>query len=179
MRPKSPFLQNLRKKTPPPRMSKKKSESKAGGFGATSDKPRPFQAFQLVGQQENKSFMPWSVEAPRPEPEEEEAKEPPIDLAKEKRIAHDIGYQKAKAEYEQYKVEAEKLERAFQEIANSMEEARHAWVREVREEIAESIHVALHHIIKNETCNPQIYPKLKRDSRNYMGDPSEFQSKIG
>lgn len=150
MRPKSPFLQNLRKKTPPPRMSKQTMDmdKRAGEFGVKPAEPRPFEPFQFGGS-EIREFLPWSVEKPQEE-EPEELKAPPIDIAKEKRIAHDMGYQKAKAEYEQYKIEAEKLEKAFQEIAHSMEEARHIWVREVREQIAEGFRISLHHIIKND-----------------------------
>ena len=175
MRPKSPFLQNLRKKTPPPRMSKKKEGSRAGQFSVGSKEPRPFQVFQFEGVQEKKEFMPFSTEAPEPEPETEEAKAPPIDIAKEKRIAHELGYQKAKKEYERYKIEAERLEKAFQEIAHSMDEARHAWLREIREELAESIQVALHHIIKNENLQLPILAHQLAEALAHLSEEKEMK----
>lgn len=173
MRPKSPFLQNLRKKTPPPKVTKKSVEPKTERFFGDSKEVKPFEIFQIGS--EKQAFQPFSVEPPSSEKEDEVAKPPPVDLEKERRIAEQKGYEKAKQEYERYKVEAEKLETAFQEIAHSMEEARIAWVREVREEIAEGLQVALHHIIKNENLQQSILAHQLAEALAHLSEEKEMK----
>ena len=173
MRPKSPFLQNLRKKTPSPKMAKKPVEERTEHFFGDSKEAKPFQVFQIGS--EKQEFQLFSVESPSSEKEDEVAKVPPIDLEKERRIADQKGYERAKKEFEHYKVESEKSEKAFQEIANSMEEARVAWVSEVREEIAEGLQVALHHIIKNENLQQSILAHQLAEALAHLSEEKEMK----
>ena len=53
------------------------------------------------------------------------------------------------SEFMRYKSEAERLEKGFQEILGSVQESRLSWVQEVREGVAESIQIALHHIAQH------------------------------
>ena len=173
MRPKSPFLQNLRKKTPAPKMTSKKPSKTEATVVSSSRSSQPFKRV-LFGEEEGR-FQPFQLEKPTQSVETEEPKEPAIDLEKERRIAENRGYQKAKQEFEQYKVEAERLEKAFQEIASNMEESRHIWIREVREGVAESIQTALHHIVKNDNIQQSILAHQLAEALAHLAEEKEMK----
>ena len=109
MRPKSPFLQNLRKKTPSPQMKKAGSN---GGVNSPIPKegPKGFQPFQWnesTPRSSERVFETFAIE-PEAKPENKTPEPPPIDVAAEKKKSYEQGYAKAKAEFSRYKAEAER-----------------------------------------------------------------------
>ena len=146
MRPKSPFLQNLRTKTPEPQM--KQTGATGPVLPTVASGVKGFQPFHVSDNSKPQGFNRFAfveerthAEMPVPEPQ--------IDLVAERNQAFELGYAKAKAEFGKYKAEAEQLERSFQEILDAVQEARMLWVQEIREGVAESMQIALHHIAKH------------------------------
>ena len=161
MRPKSPFLQNLRKKKPEPKMSKKMAQQKA---------PEPREGFQQfsIGNFSDQ-FVPYSVE----NPDEELIDEPPepkIDVEAERKAAFQKGYLKAKQEFEHYKNDALLLEQNFKELLLNMEQARHQWVHEVRVSVASSIQVVLSQIVQHEALQVEILKQKLADALENLAD---------
>lgn len=174
MRPKSPFLQNLRKKTPQPQMKQR------GKTAPTTGVPKPvergFQPFQWEAGSEvssSRSFETFAIQ-PEPEPEVEKSVEPPVDIEAEKKKAFEQGYAKAKAEFLRYKSEAERLEKGFQEILGSVQESRLSWVQEVREGVAESIQVALHHIAQHPKLQAAILAQKLSEAMTQLAEEKEL-----
>lgn len=168
MRPKSPFLQNLRQKTPAPQMQRKETEKpmrptvrpSAGfmpfaiGDGVPTSRPG-FSTFDVQPEQSEQSEIP-------PEPE--------IDLEAERQQAYDAGYAKAKNEFMRYKTEAERLEQSFQELLVTIQESRLLWVQEVKEGVAESIQAALHHIARHEHLQSAILAQKLSEAMGQLAD---------
>ncbi len=159
MRPKSPFLQNLRKKTPAPQMKRSERGKVAGKTTIPPSSPEGFQPFQWgqsvgAGTSE-KGFETFSI-APEPVQTEKPIEPPPVDVAAEKRKSYTEGYEKAKAEFLKYKSEAERLEKGFQEILGAVQESRLNWVQEVREGVVEAMQSALHHIAQHPSLQSAI-----------------------
>lgn len=125
MRPKSPFLQNLRKKTPKPQMKK------AGGKGGINspipkEESKGFQPFQWnesTPRSSERIFETFAIE-PDPIPENTAQEPTPVDVGAEKKKSYEQGYAKAKTEFSKYKEEAERLEKGFQEILDAVQESR-------------------------------------------------------
>jgi flagellar biosynthesis/type III secretory pathway protein FliH len=172
MRPKSPFLQNLRKKKPEPKMSKQVSTPivKSPSF------PEGFQEFKLGDF--NEDFVQYSLEKPV-DPEDEIPEEPPIDLDAERKEAYDKGFAKAKSEYEKYKRDSEILEKNFQELLLNMEEARHQWVHEVRVSVASSIQIALQKILNVEALQVEILKQKLADALENLADEKKMKVIVG
>ena len=172
MRPKSPFLQNLRKKTPSPQMKKR-------GKTENVEPSRPVDSVGFTpyllnsGRNLNPGFESFTI-TPDPEPVPEEELEPPIDLELEKKKAYNSGYEKAKSEYIRYKKEAERLESGFQELLQTIQESRQLWVSEVREGVAESIQVALHHIAQHEDLQTAILAQKLGEALSQLSDEKEL-----
>lgn len=160
MRPKSPFLQNLRKKTPAPQM-KMSDREKANAKGKavlptpTPEGFKPFQWDSAGTSTTDKGFETFSI-TPEPVQEKRPVEPPPVDVAAEKRKAYTEGYEKAKAEFLNYKSEAERLEKGFQEILGAVQESRLSWVQEVREGVVEAMQSALHHIAQHPSLQSAI-----------------------
>ena len=174
MRPKSPFLQNLRKKTPQPQMKQRGQAVPTTGVPQTSERGfKPYQWEQGSAVVPNRSFETFAIQ-PEPEPEPDVAVEPPIDIEAEKKKAFDQGYAKAKAEFMRYKSEAERLEKGFQEILGSVQESRVSWVQEVREGVAESIQVALHHIAQHPKLQAAILAQKLSEAMTQLAEEKEL-----
>jgi flagellar biosynthesis/type III secretory pathway protein FliH len=174
MRPKSPFLQNLRRKTPQPKMKQR------GGAVPTTAVPKaaergfqPFQWEQGASLTSDRSFETFAIHA-EAEPEPEIHIEPEVDIEAEKRKAFDQGYAKAKAEFLRYKSEAERLEKGFQEILGSVQESRLSWVQEVREGVAESIQIALHHIAQHPKLQAAILAQKLSEAMTQLAEEKEL-----
>ena len=172
MRPKSPFLQNLRKKTPAPQM---KNREKVDAVQPTRTiDPAGFTPYLFDGRRNlNAGFESFSI-APDPEPTPEEEVEPPVDVELEKKKAFNAGYEKAKSEYIRYKKEAERLEAGFQELLQTIQESRQLWVSEVREGVAESMQVALHHIAQHERLQTAILAQKLSEALSQLSDEKEL-----
>ena len=173
MRPKSPFLQNLRKKTPQPQMKQRGKARPTGEVGVPRAVERGFQPFEWENKTTTRSFETFSV-IPDPEPEVEVPIEPKVDVEAEKKKAYDQGYAKAKAEFMRYKSEAERLEKGFQEILGSVQESRMSWVQEVREGVAESIQVALHHIAQHPKLQSAILAQKLSEAMTQLAEEKEL-----
>ena len=174
MRPKSPFLQNLRKKTPQPQMKQRGQAVPTTGVPQTPERGfKPYQWEQGSAVVLNRSFETFAIQ-PEPEPEPDVAVEPPIDIEAEKKKAFDQGYAKAKAEFMRYKSEAERLEKGFQEILGSVQESRVSWVQEVREGVAESIQVALHHIAQHPKLQAAILAQKLSEAMTQLAEEKEL-----
>lgn len=175
MRPKSPFLQNLRKKTPQPQMKQrgKTTPTATPQTGVPKAAERGFQPFEWEAKSTSRSFETFTVE-PEPEPEVETPVEPQVDVEAEKKKAYDQGYAKAKAEFMRYKSEAERLEKGFQEILGSVQESRLSWVQEVREGVAESIQVALHHIAQHPNLQSAILAQKLSEAMTRLAEEKEL-----
>ena len=174
MRPKSPFLQNLRKKTPNPQMKQRgKASTVTPQTGVPKAVERGFQPFEWEAKSTGRSFETFTVE-PEPEPEVETPVEPQVDVEAEKKKAYEQGYAKAKAEFMRYKSEAERLEKGFQEILGSVQESRLSWVQEVREGVAESIQVALHHIAQHPKLQSAILAQKLSEAMTRLAEEKEL-----
>ncbi len=173
MRPKSPFLQNLRKKTPQPQMKQRGKADSTSEVGVPKAVERGFQPFEWEHKTTSRSFETFSV-IPDPEPEVEVPIEPKVDVEAEKKKAYDQGYAKAKAEFMRYKSEAERLEKGFQEILGSVQESRMSWVQEVREGVAESIQVALHHIAQHPKLQSAILAQKLSEAMTQLAEEKEL-----
>ena len=174
MRPKSPFLQNLRKKTPQPQM---KQRGKAvPTIGVPTPVERGFQPYQWEegnSAPSERAFETFEIQ-PEAKPEVEAPIEPPVDIEAEKKKAFDQGYAKAKAEFMRYKSEAERLEKGFQEILGSVQESRLSWVQEVREGVAESIQIALHHIAQHPKLQAAILAQKLSEAMTQLAEEKEL-----
>ena len=168
MRPKSPFLQNLRKKTPAPQMRKKEADAVKR---PTTQSSAGFTPFVLGGEPpaSRVGFSTFSVEPEAPI-EVEAPPEPEIDLAAERQQAYDAGYAKAKSEFTRYKTEAERLEQSFQELLVTIQESRLLWVQEVKEGVAESMQAALHHIARHELLQSAILAQKLSEAMGQLAD---------
>jgi hypothetical protein len=174
MRPKSPFLQNLRKKTPQPQL--KQHGQPVATQGVPKVEERGFQPFQWEDQSaapSNRSFETFSVE-PDPIVEAAPVNEPKIDHEAEKKRAFDEGYAKAKAEFLRYKTEAERLEKGFQEILGSVQESRMSWVQEIREGVAESIQMSLHHISQHPKLQAAILAQKLSEAMTQLAEEKDL-----
>ena len=174
MRPKSPFLQNLRKKTPQPQMKQR------GKAVSTTGVPKPVErGFKPYMWDTNstgssaRSFETFEIQ-PEVEAEVEAPVEPKVDIEAEKRKAYEQGYAKAKAEFQRYKSEAERLEKGFQEILGSVQESRLSWVQEVREGVAESIQVAIHHIANHPSLQAAILAQKLSEAMTHLAEEKEL-----
>jgi flagellar biosynthesis/type III secretory pathway protein FliH len=171
MRPKSPFLQNLRKKTPAPKM---KNRGKSEETIIPNRTPEGFKPYMYDGRRNpNSGFESFSI-TPDPEPVSEENIEPPVDVELEKRTAYNAGYEKAKSEFIRYKKEAERLEAGFQELLQTIQESREMWVTEVREGVSEAMQVALHHIAQHESLQTAILAKKLSEAMSQLSDEKEL-----
>ena len=177
MRPKSPFLQNLRKKTPQPQM-KQRGKSVTPQNGVPKPAERGFQPFQWEGtpapSSSTRSFETFSVQPEPVEPATKAVEEPKVDVEAEKRKAYEQGYAKAKAEFMRYKSEAERLEKGFQEILGSVQESRMSWVQEVREGVAESIQAALHHIAQHPKLQAAILAQKLSEAMTQLAEEKDL-----
>jgi len=177
MRPKSPFLQNLRKKTPQPQM-KQRGEPATKQTGVPKPVERGFQPFQWEEQgastSSKRSFETFSVEPEPVETTTAAVEEPKVDVEAEKRKAYEQGYAKAKAEFMRYKSEAERLEKGFQEILGSVQDSRMSWVQEVREGVAESIQVALHHIAQHPKLRAAILAQKLSEAMTQLAEEKDL-----
>jgi flagellar biosynthesis/type III secretory pathway protein FliH len=175
MRPKSPFLQNLRKKTPSPQMKKAGSN---GGVNSPIPKegPKGFQPFQWnesTPRSSERVFETFAIE-PEAKPENKTPEPPPIDVAAEKKKSYEQGYAKAKAEFSRYKAEAERLEKGFQEILDAVQESRVQWVQEVKEGVAESMQTAIHHIAKHPKLQTAILAQKLSEAMGQLAEEREL-----
>ena len=174
MRPKSPFLQNLRKKTPQPQMKQRAKAVPTTGVPKAVERGfQPFQWEQGPSVTSERSFETFAIQ-PEPEPELDTPVEPPVDIEAEKKMAFEQGYAKAKAEFMRYKSEAERLEKGFQEILGSVQESRLSWVQEVREGVAESIQIALHHIAQHPKLQAAILAQKLSEAMTQLAEEKEL-----
>ena len=174
MRPKSPFLQNLRKKTPQPQMKQRGKADPTLHTGVPKATERGFQPFEWEeSRSTGRSFETFAV-LPDPEPEVEAPVEPQVDVEAEKKKAYEQGYAQAKAEFLRYKSEAERLEKGFQEILGSVQESRLSWVQEVREGVAASIQVALHHIAQHPKLQSAILAQKLSEAMTQLAEEKEL-----
>lgn len=174
MRPKSPFLQNLRKKTPAPQMRKKEQSTQprtGRGNGGPASVAPGFTPFAIDGEAPARTpgFSTFHVQ-PDPQPDVEEPSEPEIDIEAERKQAFEAGYAKAKGEFIRYKKEAERLEQSFQELLNTIQESRRLWVQEVKEGVAESMQEALHHIARHEHLQSAILTQKLSEALEQLAD---------
>ena len=167
MRPKSPFLQNLRKRKPEPKMSKKVQDRKL-----RSSSPEGFNQFNVRGVTEE--FVEFKMENPVVS-EEVVPEEPEIDIEAERRAAHKEGYNKAKKEFEHFKNDAEILEKNFQEILLSMEEARHQWVHEVRVSVASAIQVSLSQILRSKSLQMEVLQNKLAEAMEHLTEEKKMK----
>ena len=173
MRPKSPFLQNLRKKTPKPQMKKA-----GGNVGVNSPIPKreskgfqPFQWNESTPRSSERVFEKFAIE-PEAIPENTVSEPPPVDVEAEKKNAYDQGYAKAKAEFSRYKTEAERLEKGFQEILDAVQESRLQWIQEVKEGVSESMQAALHHIARHPKLQTAILAQKLSEAMGRLAEES-------
>jgi flagellar biosynthesis/type III secretory pathway protein FliH len=166
MRPKSPFLQNLRKKKPEPTMSKKVAKKE------TEQTIEGFHKFSIGSYDEN--FVPYSVEDPDVdlEPIKEE---PKINLDEERKLSFQQGYAKAKKEFGHYKNDAELLEKNFKEILLNMEQARHQWIHEVRVSVASAIQVSLSQIVQHEALQVDILQQKLSEALEHLSEEKKMK----
>ena len=169
MRPKAPFLQNLRKKHPEPkttRAERSTSRSPASDRGArapnrSAERMRPSTEYQsLVPPELDTTFKPLHFSASLDgnfalagispavtEPESESVE--PIDVDRIRAEAQELGYARAQSEIEIHQKRAEELERHFNELAQSMEDSRHQWIQEVRGGVASALNAVLFRALGN------------------------------
>lgn len=166
MRPKSPFLQNLRKKTPAPQMRKTEQEAPS----RVQSTPAGFIPF-TIGEASPRAagFSSFDV-TPDPSMVEEAPPEPQIDIAVERQQAFEAGYAKAKSEFMRYKTEAERLEQSFQELLVTIQESRQLWVQEIKEGVAESMQTALHHVARHEHLQSAILAQKLSEAMQQLSE---------
>lgn len=172
MRPKSPFLQNLRKKTPAPQMHPKETDTIKRPTAQPSIGFTPF-AIGDTAPTSRSGFATFEVE-PEVSSQVELPPEPEIDLAVERQQAYDAGYAKAKNEFMRYKTEAERLEQSFQELLLAIQDSRLVWVQEVKEGVAESIQTALHHIARHEHLQSAILAQKLSEAMGQLADEKKL-----
>lgn len=190
MRPKSPFLENLRKKTPTPQMQNHSAGADRSFPSATPTKPVPqqstagftanqngseakgFVSFDLLGGQ-TPQFVPF--QSTLQPPKETAPSEPKIDIEAERSKAFQEGYQKAKQEYAKYQQQAMELEKGFQEILQNMEKAREVWIEEVRMGVAEVFSTSLHHIAKHERLQFAILSQKLSEAMEQFADEKKMK----
>ena len=162
MRPKAPFLQNLRKKHPEPKTTRVDRSTRASTVDRaprTPNRPterlRPSTEYQsLVPPELDTAFKPLHFTASLDgnfalagispavtEPESESVE--PIDVDRIRAEAQELGYARAQSEIEIHQKRAEELELHFNELAQSMEDSRHQWIQEVRGGIVSALNAAL------------------------------------
>lgn len=171
MRPKAPFLQNLRKKHPEPKttrverstpISQSPTVDRASRTpNRTADRIRPSTEYQsLVPPELDMAFKPLHFSASLDgnfalagispavtEPESESVE--PIDVDRIRAEAQELGYARAQSEIEVHRKRAEELELHFNELAQSMEESRLQWIHEVRGGVVDSLNAALYKALGN------------------------------
>lgn len=181
MRPKSPFLQNLRKRTPSPQMTSKEGQS----VSPSSHRPSSIPSQQRVQQEQPQGFIPFNqmfnqqsqfaeFSTEQDSESEEEVVEQQIDLEKERRVAYEQGYQKAKSEMLHYQQEALRLEKGFQEILQNMELARQGWISEVRVGVAECLEESLKHIAQHDKLQSAILGQKLSEALSVLADEKEL-----
>ncbi len=173
MRPKSPFLQNLRKKTPAPQMKKSTGDNASVLQPSTHEGFKPFQWEDSTTPKSTRGFADFQLES-EPVVEQKAPEVPPIDVEAEKKKAFDQGYAKAKAEFMRYKTEAERLEKGFQEILGAVQESRIQWVQEIREGVAESMQTALHHIAQHPKLQTAILAQKLSEAMTQLSEEKDL-----
>ena len=191
MRPKSPFLENLRKKTPTPQMqnhsagaersfpsatpTKSVPPQSTGGFipNQNASEVKSFVPFDLLGGQ-TAQFVPFQSTL-QPPKDTATPSEPTVDIEAERSKAFQEGYQKAKQEYIKYQQQAMELEKGFQEILQNMEQAREVWIEEVRMGVAEVFSTSLHHIAKHERLQVAILSQKLSEAMEQFADETKMK----
>ena len=148
-------------------MSKKVQERKARAAS-----PEGFNQFNVRGVSEE--FVEFKMEKPVA-PEEIVPEEPKIDIDAERRAAHQEGYNKARKEFEHYKNDAETLEKNFQEILLSMEEARHQWVHEVRVSVASAIQISLSQILRSQALQTEVLQNKLAEAMEHLAEEKKMK----
>lgn len=173
MRPKSPFLQNLRKKTPAPQMKKSSDETTSAQLVSAPEGFKPFQWEDGAAKSSISGFTDFQLD-PDPVVEQKAPEVPQLDVEAEKRKAFDQGYAKAKAEFMRYKTEAERLEKGFQEILGAVQESRIQWVQEIREGVAQSMQTAFHHIAQHPKLQTAILAHKLSEAMTQLSEEKDL-----